>query len=991
MPAERLKQWIRISWIVITSLCTVDPARAADTARPALRELSLPMGFTQPPAAARPSAYYLMLNGYLNEEHVDRELEALVAKGVRGLCLFDMGGRGPAGTLPPAGPPFMSDAWLDPFARIVRKAGELGMEAQLAVSSSWDMGASWVQPKDASMALYHSAYDVEGPRALEVSLPRPDIPNQAPRDEEGRPRFLQEIAVVAVPGGGDAGSRVIANRDAILDLTGHLDENGRLRWSVPEGSWTIFRFVCGNTGERLKVPSPASDGLATDHFNAEVTRAYVRHVIGRLQSRLGDLRQTALKQLYLPSYEVRGRVWTPDLLDQFRKYRGYDMTRYLPALIGYTVESREVTQDFLHDFRKTMGDLLVDAYYRAAGEAAREAGLGVEAEAGGPGPPVHQVPVDALKALGAIDEMRGEFWPWRLTNDPLWVVKETACAAHVYGRRRVHMESFTGFYHWESGPFDLKFSADRAFCEGMNHVVWHTSSHQPPEAGQPGWVYGAGTHLTPNLIWWPHAQSFLDYLARCSFLLQQGLFVADICHYYGDQGYNFVPPKHVNPSLGFGYDYDVANAEVILERMSVRDGRFVLPDGMSYALLTLPEREDIDVGVLRQVAALVEQGGTVMGPKPVRAPGLFDRVARDRQVRELADALWGEIDGESVFENRYGKGKIVWGRTLREVLQARGIGPDFQFTGDEERAELDYIHRRTEEADIYFIRNVGKHWVSAQAEFRVTGKSPEIWSPDTGRITPQPVFTRTPGGTRLPLRLAPWGSVFVVFRDRGHGPAIAEADPRLELEAINDVSVRATSVAKGVFDVHLADGSLRRARFDDVPNARTLAGPWAVRLVSPWDEETSVTLEALQSWTDHDRDDIRHFSGVAHYAKEFEVPGDWLGGDSKLFLDLGGLWAVGEVFLNDRSQGVLWKPPYRLDITAAARPGPNRLEVAVANTWANRLIGDAQLPQEERRTRTNIARSGGKSWKEKPLLESGLLGPVRLIPARTRIIDLPAP
>ena len=326
-----------------------------------------------------------------------------------------------------------------------------------------------------------------------------------------------------------------------------------------------MRFVCANTGERLKVPSPDSDGLATDHFNAEATREFVQTLIDRLEQRLGNLPQAGIKQLYLPSYEVVGAKWTPDFLKQFQHYRDYDMTAYLPVFAGCVVESEEQTKRFLYDFEKTLGELLVDAYYRTASETARKAGLGIEAEAGGPGPPTHQVPVDALQALGAIDEMRGEFWPWRPDRSALWVVKETACAAHVYGHPRVHMEAFTGFYHWACGPYFLKPSADRAFCEGMNHVVWHTSAHQPPEAGRPGWVYGAGTHLTPNLVWWPMAKPFLDYLARCSFMLQQGLFVGDVCYYYGDQGSNFVPPKHVDPSLGYGYDYDVANPEVILE------------------------------------------------------------------------------------------------------------------------------------------------------------------------------------------------------------------------------------------------------------------------------------------------------------------------------------------------------------------------------------------------------------------------------------------
>jgi len=402
------------------------------------------------------------------------------------------------------------------------------------------------------------------------------------------------------------------------------------------GNWLLLRFVCLPTGERLKVPSPNSNGWATDHMSAAVTQRYMNYVIERLRKELGDFRATTLRDIYLASYEVRGGIWTPDMPRQFQQYRGYDILPYLPALTGGIVKDWPTTERLLYDYRKTLGDLTVDAYYRAARDVVHRAGLQIQSEAGGPGPPIHQVPVDALKALGSMDSVQGEFWPRRPDADFMWVVKETATAAHIYGKPRVHMESFTSSGHFQDGPQDLKPSADRVFCEGANHIVWHTASHEPPEAGKPGWYYGAGTHLSPNDPWWPMAQPFLMYLARSSFLLQQGLFVADVLYYYGDQGYNFVPPKHVDPSLGYGYDYDVTNPEVIQTRLGVRSGRLTLPDGMNYELLVLPEREDMDLDVLRQTEKLVLAGATVVGPKPIRANGLTgwpDAMARSASSR----------------------------------------------------------------------------------------------------------------------------------------------------------------------------------------------------------------------------------------------------------------------------------------------------------------------------------------------------------------------
>ncbi|MBI4662295.1 MAG: hypothetical protein HY735_26035 [Verrucomicrobia bacterium] len=974
---------------------------------------SLQVGFLHPPKEARPSVYYLLLNGYLNADHMERELEAFREKGISGLCVFDMGARGTPDTVPPAGPPFLSDAWLNNFARVLKKAGELDLDVQVSVSSSWDMGADWVQPHQASMGLYHFSITRDGPAELDEVLPFPAIPKEAPRDARGNPLFAKEVAVLAFravtnkapaveKGAVSSGSRSaslrpgelleaakapgrrpalrLGDRHSISNLTSRLESDGRLKWSIPEGRWTIMRYVCANTGERLKVPSPASDGLATDHFNATATRDYIRHVLDRLQTRLGELRNTALRQLYLASYEVRGAIWTPEFLRRFQEYRGYDMTPFLPALSDYVVEDEDTTQRFLYDYGKTLGDLVVDAYYRATVETAKQAGLGVEAEAGGPGPPTHQVPVDALKALGAIDEMRGEFWPWRMDRPGLWVVKETASAAHIYGRKRVHMEAFTSFRHWQDGPFDLKPSADRAFCEGMNHVVWHTSSHQPPEAGRPGWVYGAGTHLTPNVVWWPMAKPFLDYLARCSFLLQQGLFVADVCYYYGDQGFNFVPPKHVDPSLGLGYDYDVTNAEVLLQRMQVENGRIILPDGMRYELLVLPESEELDLAVLERVADLVRAGATVAGPKPARATGLADQPRRDEAVRRLASELWGACDGIKVREHGYGRGRVIWGKPLRQALRDQGVGPDFTMDTEENNSEVDFIHRRSAETEIYFISNRGTREVTGMATFRVSGKLPEFWFPDTGRVEPVWAWEQSNQGARLALRLGVAESVFVVFRKTAARPRFQAVDPQLSIRQVSDAGVTLVARANGSYSLKTNDGRTTVCDVSDLPEPLRLEGPWTVSFSPGWGAPAQVKWSALKSWTEDDDPAIRHFSGIARYESEFDLPSHRGIEANEFSLDLGDLWAAGEVFFNGKSAGIVWKPPYELDVTPLVRPGRNRLQIDIANNWVNRLVGDSRLSKEKRFTRTNITGSGTprKRWDEIEPRASGLFGPVTI-------------
>ena len=998
-------------------------------------------GFINPPLSARPAAYWVWVNGLTDEKQLTYELEEMKAKGLSGVYIFDVGAHDPKGIVP-QGLAFMGPESLNAIGHAIREATRLGLEVGIVTSSSWNCGGPWVAPEYASMGLYHCQLTVKGPVQFSDILPFPAVPKKTPKGPGGLPVYYKNVAVLGVPEAkhdnksGPQGSRpsdgaiptIIENTDSIVDLTKRLDKNGRLVWNIPAGTWTIMRFVCANTGLLLKIPSPKSHGPAIDHFNSEATKMHFDYLISRLRQELGNFKDTALKHMYVCSYELSGSTWTPDFLEEFKKRRGYDMRNFLPVLSGSIVQDYEFTERFRYDYRKTLGDLLVDAFYSTAREMSNRHGLLLCAEAGGPGPPLHQVPVDALKALGALDIPRGEFWK----EHDVWVVKETACASHIYGRKIVDMEAFTSWRHWQDGPFDIKPFADRALCGGANHFTFHTCAHNPPQAGLPGWVYHAGTHISPSLVWWPKARPFIDYLSRCSYLLQQGLFVADVCYYYGDQGFNFVPPKHVDPSLGYGYDYDVTNAEVILSRMDVRNGKIVLPDGMSYEVLILPDREDIDWMVLKKIERLVKAGATVVGRKPTRSNGLTDYPHRDIKVRNLANKLWGPCDGKKCTEHSYGKGRIIWGKTLRDILQARGIGPDFSFTSrDGKESELDYIHRRTKSDDIYFVRNKNECWELVDCVFRVFGKTPELWRPDTGRMHRQVVYDFVKGGTRVPLLLPPAGSVFVVFREkteenhfvslgRNNRPIFpAEESKPQELASIphqlcnakiSTVSQVSTAAAgpigagphghdkfelqifrSGTYTLKTAEDKEVTVKLETIPAMQEITGPWEVRFPRGWGAPESKVFDELISWTDDSEEGIRYFSGIATYYKELDIPADQLAADKQLFLDLGRVRFVAEVYLNAKGLGILWKPPFRVDITRAAKAGKNQLVIEVANTWSNRLVGDARAPQDIRYCQTNIANSltWRVPWKDTPLIESGLLGPVRLIVAKKLSLRLP--
>ncbi|MGB9690080.1 glycosyl hydrolase, partial [Thermogutta sp.] len=781
---------------------------------------------------------------------------------------------------------------------------------------------------------------------------------------------------------------VIASPTQVIDLTERLEPNGKLHWEAPPGKWRIIRFGYGNTGQQLVLPSPNSAGWAIDHFNPAATQWHFKHILEPLIAELGPLDQTALKQLYVCSYELRGATWTPNLLEEFQRRRGYDMKPFLPVLLGCIMTDEATTRRFIRDYETTLSDLIVDAFYGRATEICHEHGLKLCAEAGGPGLPLHPVPVDALKAQGAIDIPRGEFW----VDEHIWVVKETACAAHIYGKPMVDMEAFTSWRHWQDGPAELKPIADRAFCEGANHFTFHTAAHRPAQAKLPGWVYTAGTHFSPSIAWWPLAGGFVDYIARCSFLLQQGEPVADVCYYYGDRGFNFVMPKSVDPALGFGYDYTVTDTKALLERATVRQGRICFgPHDEGIPVLVLPPGSEVTPQVMQKIATLIEDGATVVGEKPQKSPSLSNYPQCDEEVRRIADRIWGEGPSPS-GQRKYGAGQVFWEIPLKEVLRQLGIPPDV-VVRTVPGASIDYVHRRTPDAHIYFFWNRLPRWENVVARIRTESGTPEIWDPVAGKRVKLAAFRPTADGMELPLSLPPLGSLFVVVprHDKDQvamDPVVSitregkellfspsAGRPRVQIVLGDDGSRKVCCETPGEYELVLASG--KRISFMVAPSQHEiLTGAWQVEFPPGWGAPEKTTFRELISWTDHPEPGIKYFSGVATYRKTFQV--SEISPDQRVLIDLGEVRFVADLMVNGRWMGYLWTPPYEVDITHAVHRGENELVVRVANVWSNRLTGDAREPQFGTFTYTNIknALAWRVPWKEAPLHRSGLLGPV---------------
>jgi len=753
-----------------------------------------------------------------------------------------------------------------------------------------------------------------------------------------------------------------ARLEDVLVLTDKMNAKGRLTWDTPAGRWTVLRFGYTPSGARVSTSSADWQGMVLDYLSKKAFDYYwdgaVKPVLDPVASYCG----TTIRYLHHDSWEAGGMNWTDTFREEFQVRRGYDPIPYFPIIGGHILTDRTVSNRFLNDFRRTIGDMIADNHYRYFREKAAEYGLGVHPESGGP----HGAPIDSLQLLGISHIPMSEYWSWsprhRVGDANRFFTKQPASAAHTNGHKIVAAEGFTNIgMHWqESFSHNLKPSFDQAVCEGMNLLVWHAFTCSPDETGFPGQEYFAGTHFNPKNFVWQKSRDFLTYFNRVHFMLQQGHPAADVLEYYGENVPNFTQRKGANTAKALpGYDYDVASESVLLHQVvGVQDGWIVLQDGMRYRLLVIPNRASMSLAAIRKIDTLVQAGATVIGPKPERTTGLDD----DAALRSIADKLW---------QTQGGRGRVIQGKTSHEVLAADGVPFDFQrIKGSNAEPRLDWIHRKLYKnqldkvslrkfaefkpmdvgtipaedksgfgADIYYVANLTAQPDDTICAFRIVGRQPELWDPISGEVRDAKAFTQQDGTTHLPLYFAPYSSIFVVFR-KDIGPNLSGT------AASNAVTFSKT---------------------------QELSQPWQVRFDAKWGGPAeSVEFATLESWTRHQNPAIRYYSGIASYSQDVDVtfqPGE------RIFLEVGQVGELAEVKINGRSCGTIWAAPFRLEVTASLKSGKNRIEIEVANHWANRIIGDASQPESERITKTNIQRL----TVETPLVESGLIGPVRLL------------
>ena len=1406
----------------------------------------LQRGFQRPPPSARPWVYWFPLDGNLSSNGITADLEAMARVGIGGVLYMETDQGAPSGPARFAGP-----LWRALFKHLCAEAHRLGLQVNMNNDAGWcGSGGPWITPELSMQRVVWAETNLTGPMRFEGVLPQA----RPVRD------FYRDIAVLAFPTpasnyviphlrGKSAvvrqeiplratfptlAAEAVVPRDRIVNLTARLGPDGRLSWEVPEGRWTILRLGHTSTGQQNHPAPRDGRGLECDKLSQAAVEAHFAGLMAKLVADNKPLTgpNRTLVATHIDSWEVGSQNWTALFPQEFQRRRGYDLRPFLPVFTGRVVDSLEVSERFLWDVRMTVNELLLENYAGHMRTLARRHGLRLSIEA-------YDGPCDDMSYAGRADEPMGEWWSYGPYGGAHWCT-EMASAAHVYGKPILGAEAFTATdaEKWQAHPGSIKVMGDWAFCEGINRFVFHRYALQPwtnPDR-PPGMSMGPwGLHYERTQTWWEQSRAWHEYLARCQFLLQQGLFVADLCFLAPENS----PQRFHSPvKSGLdrpGYNFDGCTPEVVLTRMKVKDGRLVLPDGMSYRLLVLPRVPTMTPPLLRKIRDLVKAGATVVGTPPVKSPSLTGYPTCDQEVQALAKELWGEpsaAGGQAApaqrpiaggfVERPFGEGRVIWGgelgdptdrsdrpdqpeplaaarwiwrkegdparaappgrryfrkvftvdaasplasaqlvmtadnsfecwvngqrvgagdnftraysmnitvrlrpgtnvlavaavnatdqpnpagliaalslryrdgrfehirtdasweaaastqpgwttnatatngwapaldlgplgmepwgdvesgpaaadptpdiRVLSRLLQAMGVPPDFAARsasgGD---PGLRYIHKRLDRLDVYFVANKHPHPVQALCAFRVTGKRPELWWPETGRIERVAAYEVTNGLTCLPLDLEPAGSVFVVFRpgrpepervvavthngepvldlawkptpsaaadnhasltqnftmavwarpeaetelprqtnhgivgfnDRrndalfpppghevygddahaGAGLAVGrngvvvfehsadyfapvlvaalpitnwthltvvyrEGEPSLYVDgrfvrrglrsehvvhpgvgvshnrpvagfkgelgefelvrrALSEGEVaelarimprpahrlppgslhlartatgqlQAQVSLPGTYQLRRADG--RTCSFDvpALPEPLDLSGaaepladaarssPAGLRTPSPpsgerdgvrrhgsWEVQFDpkwggpaqpVVFEHLDDWSKRPEEGIRFYSGAAIYRKRFTLPDSMRLTDpgSRLVLDLGRVAVVAEVRLNGRDLGILWKAPFRVDVTEALKPGANTLEIKVVNLWINRMIGDEHLPEDSDRNPNGTLKAWpawlaeGKpsptgrytftSWrlwkKGDPLAESGLLGPVRLQAAR---------
>ena len=1001
--------------VALLAACgNVDSGRSADLPANEPELEALYGQFLTPPSSAKPGVYWYFMDGNQTRDAMTADLEAMADVGLNSVIFLEVNIGVPRGPVD-----FMSEEWQENFAHAVRTAERLGMEVILGTGPGWaGSGGPWVRPEDAMQHLVGNSTKVIGPVAYndKLAVPEPLEPNHfAGLNEEWekvRDEWYRDVVVLAFPTSeGDAtfdladlktlkdttpysiwkhtvryvptsaaytepAPETVINPAEILDISNRMHADGTLEWDVPEGEWTIMRFVARATGQTTRPAPVPGHGFENDKFSQSSFNRHWDNFQGKLLSKVGAGKDgKGWTRIHLDSWEMSSQNWSPGFREAFQERRGYDPLPFFPAYAGQVVGSLEETERFLWDLRKTAQELVLENHAGAIKAKAHENGMLYSNE------PYDMNPAGDIDLGSVADVPMCEFWDYRISGvDSLYSCVEAASIAHVMGRPRLGAEAFTTStpYRYHSYPGQMKNQTDWALAMGINNFMFHTFQHQPlGDDFKPGMsmaIYGVNWHR--NQTWWDMLPAYHSYISRASHLLQQGVTVSDVLYLIPEGApHIFLAPHSAFDGDGRlrdkrGYGFDAVSPRLLMDRASVKNGRIAFPEASDYQVMVLPDDRTMTPEALQKIIELVEDGATIVGNPPVKSPSLVNFPNVDEQVQSLALTLWGSLDVPAEMTKRqFGAGTVYWGKAIypeaggedafyptydrsARILGELGLVEDFMASENSVR----FTHRRTDSHDTYFLANRFDKAIAVDGTFRVNGMAPELWHPATGERRALPDYEDNQRTTSVPLKFSPYESYFLVFS--------------------RDVTGAKTG----------------QENFPDYEAILNLDGPWDVAFAPEFGGPKNIRFEHLQDWSKHDDRGVKYYSGTATYTRTFDLPKGQVLSDS-LTIDLGKAYEMARVTLNGVELGITWTAPWQVPVGDALQAKDNVLTVEVANSWENRLIGDNTPDDSNVRTvQWDSGLLAGKPYETgrytfstieegelADLQPSGLIGPVRLM------------
>lgn len=779
----------------------------------------------------------------------------------------------------------------------------------------------------------------------------------------------------------DYAENTIIKSNTIINLTDNMSKDGKLTWDVPQGNWTVVRFGHINMRLKNKPAVPEATGWESSKLDKVAIENHLRNgMIGNLIKDGGPIGDGKLHGLLIDSWESHVPTWTinsEDMFAEFKNRRGYSMKPYLPATMGYIVESSEVTAKFLRDLRHTMDEVFIDNFFKHFATVANDMGAEVYTEGAGG----EVLPIDPMRYYGVSDIPMTEFWYPKEPSAQREYAKpifNAASATHLYNKPVLAAEACTQVgVKWNEHPFSVKYLIDYNFTKGVNHLVFHTFSHTPQTDVFPGSSFGGniGFPFVRQQTWWPYMKDWTDYLARNQYMLQQGEYVADVLRYYGD---HFDRPPFDLDAFPKGYRFDYLNAEILHGKLSIKNGKIHVENAGDYRIITLRDSKELLLSTAKKLKELVLAGAVILGDKPQDSPSLMDDENDLKILAAIADELWGNTK-EGV--KQIGKGKVYWGKSLEAVLKAERIEKDVITP---EGLDINWIHRETADAHIYFVASNHDKPVDATLSFRIKAMHPQIWNAFNGKQQDAKIWSTTNNRTNVALSFAASGSAIVVF-SKGDKQPLASKVMYENAEILNTKT--------GWYAIHDTDDFPKLSWEDNTFNAlksgvytfyqnnttieetialnkQSLQTDWILNFEDGWDTPKSIQISELKPLTELENEAVKHYSGTTTYSKIFNLKSK----GKHTTIDLGAVANIAELWCNGKKVAVKWAPPFVFDLTNVVQQGENTLKVKVTNTWRNQLIFDKQRPKNGKKTWTTSPPKNNESELE----ESGLIGPVVL-------------